>query len=78
MHWLATFCQPLSMVSTIVSGISHTREPVVEWGLTTLGMAGKAKLLSLEELKAIDDLINRALWVWLVVIALFTIGRWLG
>lgn len=61
----------------VYTGITFVQEQIIEYGLTALGIE-KGHPLLVEELMAIDGLINRALWVWLVVIALFTIGRWIG
>ncbi|AAO90010.1 regulatory signaling modulator protein AmpE [Coxiella burnetii] len=62
----------------VLTGIDKTPDLAAACGLTALDMNKETKLLSLEELKSLDGLISRALWVWLVVIALFTIGRWIG
>ena len=73
-HFSATFKQWCSCVYT---GIASARQQIIDYGLTALGIKEGHPLL-VEELVAINGLINRALWVWLVVIALFTIGRWIG
>lgn len=53
------------------------QQQIREYGLCALGISDNHPLL-IEELVAIDGLVNRALLVWLVVMALFTIGRWVG
>ena len=73
-HFLATFKRWYAYLHT--ETIS-TRQQVIEYGLTALEIKEDHPLL-LGEVLAIDGLVNRALWVWLVVIALFTIGRWIG
>ncbi|WP_304985003.1 regulatory signaling modulator protein AmpE [Coxiella-like endosymbiont] len=73
-YFSATFKRWYSYVYT---GIASARQQIIEYGLTALGIEESHPLL-VEKLVAIDGLINRALWVWLVVIALFTIGRWIG
>ncbi|MFW0089145.1 MAG: regulatory signaling modulator protein AmpE [Coxiella endosymbiont of Haemaphysalis japonica] len=73
-HFSETFKQWHSYVYT---GITSARQQIIEYGLTASGIERSHPLL-VEELMAIDGLINRALWVWLMVIALFTIGRWIG
>lgn len=73
-RFLETFKQWYSYVYT---GVTSARQQIIEYGLTALGIE-KGHPLLVEELMAIDGLINRALWVWLMVIALFTIGRWIG
>lgn len=49
------------------------RQQIIEYGLIALGIEEDRPLL-LDELVAVDKLINRALLVWLAVIALFTLG----
>lgn len=55
------------------------REQNALCGLLSLGLETNLKQSpTREQLGLIEGLINRSLWVWLVVIALFTIGRWVG
>ena len=71
-HFLPTF---MLWRSNVLTGIDKTFELVVVCGLTALDMNREKHTLSLEELKILDGLIDRALWVSIVVIALFTIGQ---
>jgi len=48
-------------------------------GLVALDWVERAgHVPTIEEMQKIDHLISRTLWVWLVVIALFTMGMWFG
>ena len=63
----------------LVTGISHAGEETAECGLVALGLETHSEEpATVEQVKLIDSLIDRSLLVWLVVIALFTIGTWLG
>ena len=74
-HFLTTFKRWYAYMQHTET--TSARQQVIEYGLTALGIEEDHPLL-LKELLAINGLVNRALWVWLVVIALFTIGRWIG
>ncbi len=64
---------------TIFAKVGLAREQVVNWALVSLGYNPAEELIVDAELaKSIESLINRALLVWLVVMALFTIGHWAG
>ncbi len=60
------------------TGIYYTREQAAGCGLIAMGMDDAPGPLSEDQLGDIDGLVNRSLLVWLVVIALFTIGAWIG
>lgn len=63
----------------LATGINHTQQQAVECALAALDMEVQPdRELTEDQLRAVDGLVNRALLVWLVVIALFTIGRWIG
>lgn len=63
----------------LFTGMDHTREQAAECGLIALNLADQAtQPVTEDQVASIQSLINRALLVWLVVIALFTIGMWLG
>ena len=72
-HFLPTF---MLWRLHVLTGIDKTPELAAVCGLTALDINKETQILSLEELKALDGLISRALWVSLVVIALFTIEQW--
>lgn len=59
--------------------IDQTREQSARCGLVALNLEGQSDQNPTDEqVTAIQSLINRSLFVWLVVIALFTIGMWVG
>jgi len=60
-------------------GIDQTREQSARCGLIALNLEGQSdQIVTDEQVLAIQSLVNRSLFVWLVVIALFTIGMWIG
>jgi AmpE protein len=72
----ATF---LLWYKNLFTGLSVGREQTATCGLTAIGLAtNAAETPTQQQVTVIEGLINRSLWVWLVIIALFTIGRWVG
>lgn len=75
-HFGPTFklwCQRLPV------GINAGREELVHCALVALDLPYDADhLLDAEKLAMLEQLINRILWAWVVVIALYTIGAWVG
>ncbi|MFV9988824.1 MAG: regulatory signaling modulator protein AmpE [Coxiella endosymbiont of Dermacentor nuttalli] len=59
--------------SYVHTGTTAARQQIIEYGLTALGIEADHPLLP-NELVIINKLISRALLVWLVMIALFTLG----
>ncbi len=62
----------------LFTGLEQGREQTAACGLIAIGMETSPATPGQEQVTAIEGLINRSLWVWLVIIALFTIGRWIG
>lgn len=63
----------------LFTGIEHTREQSAECGLVALNFVDQSNQPATDDqVSAVQSLINRSLFVWVVVIALFTIGMWLG
>lgn len=61
------------------AGVGRTREYATEWALISLGYDKSEDFIVNEGLrKAIESLINRALVLWLVALALFAFGHWVG
>lgn len=73
-HFLPTF---MLWRSNMLTGIDETPELAVIYGLTALDMDKETQSLSLKELEALDGLVDRALWISLTTMALFTIGKWI-
>src|SRR3990167_1623166 len=61
-----------------VTGLVSGREKLAECGLLAVDLAEaqSSEVLTAEQLEAFQGLINRSLLIWLVAIALFTIGMW--
>lgn len=63
----------------LFTGLSQTVYQAVEVGLIALGLTDQSEVAASEQqINLIEGLVNRSLLVWLVVIALFTIGMWIG
>lgn len=63
----------------LFTSINHTCKQAAQCGLVALNLADQAnRVITDDQMTAIQNLINRALLVWLVAIALFTIGMWIG
>lgn len=60
------------------TGLLNGREQMATCGLAAIGVEHTEASVTPAQLPLLEGLVNRALWVWLVVIALFTIGRWIG
>lgn len=63
----------------LLSGLNHTTAEAAQVGLVALGLANQPEnTATTEQIKLINGLADRSLLVWLVIIALFTIGTWIG
>ena len=63
----------------LLTGLLHTHRQVGEVGWVALGLTEMPEMsATVEQTHLIEGLVNRSLLVWLVVIALFTIGMWIG
>ena len=61
------------------TGFEHTREQAAECGLVASGLTeAVSEPLTEETVRQIESLISRSLFVWLVVVALYVIGTWMG
>lgn len=68
-----------SLLKNLLTGMGHTREQVTEWAMLSLGLPPEEdSVLEASLHQAVDTLISRAAVVWVVVLALFALGRWLS
>lgn len=77
-HFAATF---KLWSKKVISGIRTDLELVIAWGMTALTGSAEAETKPenmAEQLSQASTLIDRALIVWLVLMALFIIGYWFG
>lgn len=63
----------------VFSGTANERDCYAEWGCVALGIKPSAMQEPNDEYyPATEGLIDRSLYIWLTVIALFTMGQWVG
>lgn len=62
----------------LLVGLEQGREQTAACGLMAISLESSQGTPNQEQVTAIEGLINRSLWIWLVVIAVFTIGHWVG
>jgi AmpE protein len=74
-HFSATFS---GWYQHLFDNFMQSRQQTALCGLTSLGLPTDIEIPTTEQIVALEGLVNRSLWVWLVIIALFTIGRWIG
>lgn len=60
------------------TGLDYTKEEATTCAFLAAGLKEESGGVSEQQLSEMNHLVNRALLVWLVVIALFTIGAWIG
>lgn len=64
---------------SLFTGIGRTREQISSWAMVSLGLqAGEGVVLDNDLTQSINSLINRSIVVWVVVLALFALGSWIG
>ncbi len=60
------------------TGLNYTKEEATTCAFLAAGLKDASGSVNEHQLREMNHLVNRALLVWLVVIALFTIGAWIG